>query len=377
MNIGIFETEHFEVTYTLIRLYDNGEHAITIFTNEATFRQFQYLFGKDIDRYEWIIKKEKESKYRFLLRMYREVKHRKTGLLYLNTISNNFIVYACMIRLLRPIRTIVTLHAINHFFRFRSAMSLRRWVRYAGKRALVQVTREFNVISDTLAGYLVNKLPAHKKVHCLPGAFFEQSRHHNLAPVINGRIHLVVPGSVDARRRNYDTVLELLERSRYLPVSVTLLGPFIPGYGDQIKEKCLRYAATNNNLSFYDTTVVDQPEFDRVMNEAHLILAPSVIHTILVDEIEETYGQSICSGNIADIIKHAKPFIIPQALTIPARLSASAITYNNIQDIIRVLESLLQQPARYEALVQQALHNSGEFTIDKIRARNPTLFIFS
>jgi len=374
MTVGIFETEHFEGSYPVIRLFDNGENQLTIFTNRESYRQFQWLFGEDINRYTWVVQEEKESKYRFALRMYKEVKQRKIDLLYLNTISHNFIVYASMIRLLPKTRVVVTLHAVNNYFRFKPAFSLRRWVRHTGKRALIKVTREFNVVSDTMVGHLTKLLPAHKKVHNLPGAVFERAAIPPSTPVIKDHIQLVVPGSIDARRRDYTVVLDLLEQGQHLPLHIVLLGPFVHPHGDAILEKCMRYAATHDNLVFYDNEVVDQPEFDRVMDEAHIVFTPSVIDTIMVDEVMETYGKSICSGNIFDIIKHAKPFITPAALTIPVNLTSSAITYNKVADIIQALELILQEPARYSALTQQAQQNSGEYTIAKIRARNAMLF---
>lgn len=374
MRIGIFDTEHFEVSYTVIRLFDNGVNQITVFTDAATFRQFEYLFGKDLHRYQWVIQGAQESKYRFLFTMYKLVRQQRMELLYLNTISNNFIVYAGIIAGLRKTRTIVTLHAINNHFRFKPALSFRRWIRHTGKRTLIAVTREFNVISDTMVSHLKSKLPAHKQVHNLPGAVFDRQQQVHPSQAIHDSIHIVVPGTVDPRRRNYDTVLELLEQSRHLPVRITLLGAFAQPYGNAIRSACSRYAATHNNLVFYNTATVDQSEFDRVMQEAHLVWMPSVIDTVLVDDIPETYGISICSGNVADVIKHAKPFLAPAGLTLPGNLAGSAVTYNNVTDIVRFLETLRQSPARYEELLQQAVHNSGYYTIEKVRAQHPTLF---
>lgn len=373
MTVGILETEHFETAYPLIRLFDNEMNKIIIFTNEETYRQFQYLLGNDCQRYEWVIQQSAESKYKFIWRMYRRIKRLRVGLLFLNTISNNFIVYACMIGLLGNTRSIVTLHAINNYFRFKPAFSLRRWVRHTGKRALIKVTKEFNVISGTMVNYLTDKLPAHKIVHNLPGAVFEEHHWRHTTPAIHERINLVVPGSVDARRRDYAIVFELLEYGRHLPLNITLLGPFADPFGNSIHEKCMQYAAKHHNLFFYDR-LVDQPEFDRVMNDAHIVLAPSAIDTVMVDEIAETYGKSICSGNIFDAVKYARPFITPQALTIPANLTTSAITYTHVQHIVQALESMHRDPARYEELLQQALHNSKEYTIGKVRSGNPTLF---
>jgi hypothetical protein len=215
-------------------------------------------------------------------------------------------------------------------------------------------------------------LPSWKKVHNLPGAVFDKAQYQNLAPVVTRKLNIVIPGSVDNRRRNYNTVFELLDQCRHLPVTITLLGGFVHPHGAAIKERCL--AADDPNLVFYGDEVVDQPEFDKVMNEAHLVFIPSVIDTVIADGTRERYGVSISSGNIFDVIKHAKPFIIPLTLKIPDRLVSSAITYNTIADIVTKLEAFVQQPDRYQQLQQQAILNSGEYTIAKIRERNATLF---
>ena len=374
MQIGIFETEHFEGAYPVIRLFDDGHNKITIFTYQQAYRQFRHLFAEDMHRNEWVIREDDESKYQFMQRLYRETKQRKIELLYMNTVTNNFLFYAWMIRLLKGIRIVVTLHDINNYFRFTPAFSLRRWVRYAGKRSLINSVREFNVVSETMVPYLESKLPAWKKVHNLPGAVFDAAQYQNLAPAVNEQIRIVVPGSVDGRRRNYDTVFELLDQCRHLPVTVTLLGGFANPYGAAIKERCLKTAANYPNLVFYGDEVVDQPEFDKVMNEAHLVFIPSMVDTIIADGTRERYGVSISSGNIFDVIKHAKPFIIPVSLKIPDRLASSAIAYHTIADIVACLEELVQQPDSYQPLLQQAIHNSGEYTIPKVRARNATLF---
>ena len=43
MHVGIFETDHFEAAYPVIRLFDNGENDITIFVYEKSYRQLQFL----------------------------------------------------------------------------------------------------------------------------------------------------------------------------------------------------------------------------------------------------------------------------------------------------------------------------------------------
>lgn len=373
MRIGIFETEHFEGAYPIIKLFDNGKNDITIFTYEKPYRQFKYLFQDDLQRYSWVVKEENESRYRFIYRIYKESKKRNIELLYLNTILDNHFFYVWMIRRLSNLRIIVTLHAINNHFYFKPAFSLRRWVRNTGKKQMIRSVKEFNVVSSTMISYLQSFLPAHKKVYALPGAVFE-GRHVLLpAPSPGEPIKLVVPGTVDVRRRNYEAIFELLEQcnGRSIPISIVLLGGYYGEAGKAILQKCKAYAANHNNLHFYETEVVDQPEFDRVMNDAHFVFIPSVIDTVLSDDIEERYGQSISSGNLFDIIKHAKPFIVPAALALPADLKGSAITYNTVAEIVDMLP---QHISRYEEFARKAVTSSQHYTIEEIRKKYPTLF---
>lgn len=377
MRVGIFETEHFEGAYPIIRLFDNGKNEITIFTYETSYRQFRFLFGDQIDRYHWIVKGSEETRYHFMLRIYRETRSRKIGLLYMNTITDNHLFYALLIFFLHQTRIIATLHNINAYFMFKPAFSLRRWVRYIGKRSFIKTVKEFNVVADTMVSYLKGHLPAYKKVYSLPGAVYEMTTPYPCSsPAATGIVRIVVPGSVDGRRRDYEQVFDLLDACNLqgIAISIVLLGGFNGDYGQMVLEKCRSYTQQQANLLYYDTHIVDQPEFDRVMNEAHIVFIPTVIDTILVDGIQETYGQSISSGNLFDIIKHARPFMAPAALRLPDNLKSSCIPYHSVDDIVSFLQNYLRDDALFRLLSKNAEQNSQQYTIAKVRERNPTLF---
>src|SRR5688500_480776 len=114
MQIGIFETVHFEGAYPVIKLFDNGTNKITIFSYENSFRQFQHLFKDSMTNYSWVVKESSESRLHFILRVYKHSRKANFDILYFNTISDNHIVYAFMILLLRKTRIILTLHDINN-----------------------------------------------------------------------------------------------------------------------------------------------------------------------------------------------------------------------------------------------------------------------
>ena len=376
MEIGIFETEHFEGVYPVIRLFDNNKNNITIFSYEASYKQLHYLFHSQLDKYDWVIKADKKSKYTFIYELFKGIKKRKIKIVYLNTISNNFIVYALMIVLLRKVRVIVTIHNINSYFEYKNSISLKRWIRYIGRKLLLSVVKEFNVVSMIMVDYLEKKLPPNKKVHCVPGAIFEENSSRQTQPVTSEHINIVIPGSVDGRRRDYEQVfmlLHLLELKK-ISVTITFLGRFYEEYGKRILEKCKSVQLEYTQLKYYEFDTVDQPEFDRVMNDASFVFIPSVINTIIEDGVTETYGLSISSGNLFDVIKHAKPFIAPEQLKFDFFLEKSCYRYSTAEDIAAFIASVHDDATLYSSFQQAAFEASKKYTLEKVRERNASLF---
>ena len=376
MKIAIFETEHFEVTHTLIRLFDYPGNQLTIFVYEKSYRQLQFLFREEISKYNWIIKTGNESKYSFIHQLYKTAKREQYDLLYFNTIADNHILYAVLVSLLKKTRIVMTIHDINGFFTYVPSLSIKRLLRYMGKRMLVKNVNEFNVITASMAVLLKDKLPAGKKVHCLPGGVYDKTTNSTTTLAAKATIQIVVPGTIDYRRRDYNLLFQLLAiaNQQSLPVTITLLGGFDEQYGTGIREQCRQYATQHINLQFYDTAVVDQPEFDRVMAAAHLVCIPSMREAVINDGVTETYGISICSGNIFDIVRFAKPFIAPVHLATEPALKNSYLQYTSTDDIIAHLGDLLSHPDKYRQLSNHAVAASMEYTVYKVRARNKDLF---
>jgi hypothetical protein len=299
----------------------------------------------------------------------------KFDILYLDTVSDNHIAFSVVILLLRHSRVILTLHEINSHFTFKPTTNIRKWIRYVGKRSLIKAVKEFNVISYTMLDYVKTKLPANKKLHCIPGAIFEEAKRPSVPDTLNVSIRVVVPGSIDNRRRNYELVFDLLEEvnQKDLLISFVLLGG-ISEYGKDILDRCKQYVSKLSNLTFFQTDIIDQPIFDREMDQAHFVLIPSVIETNISDGIPETYGLSISSGTISDVIRHAKPFIVPQRLAVQEDIESACFKYKKRADIVPFLEKFVNNPEKYKEWKVNAIHNSRAYTIDAIRKRNPSLF---
>jgi hypothetical protein len=373
MKTGIFEMEHFEGAYPVIQLFDMPDSQLVIFTDAETWQRFADLFKQDVNRFQWEVLDNTQGKWRFFRQLYKAAKKHKLDIFYLNTISNNHLFYAWVIGLLRVPRVVITVHDINCLFKSNWALKLRPLFHHIGKKALIKRVKEFNVVSDTMVDYLRKTTHGQNQIHNIPGAVFESEQH---LLNISDHIHLVVPGSLDKKRRDYHQVFALLKAAeeKQLPLHVTLLGGYMDDYGKAIikraKELVLKYA----RVTVYDIRLVHQDEFDKQLNAAHFVFIPSVMDTAICFSIPEVYGLTKSSGNMFDVIKHARPFITPQSLRISTTLVSSCFRYTSIDDLTGFLQTVLQNKNEYAHWQQRALTNSKEYTIAKVRSRNPTLF---
>ena len=371
MKIAIFETEHFEGAFPVIKLFDLPGNEITVYTSPDTHKRFTDLFRENASRFDWVILPAR-GRLRFFRSLYENLKNQKPDVLYINTISNNHLLYAFVLSLLSLKTVILTVHDINCLFESRPSLNFRKAAIHWGKKKLVRQVNEFNVVSDTMLSYLQTKAKQ-KKTHNIPGSVFE----NNYSPQpVNSLLRIVVPGSLDKRRRDYEQVFQLaaIADKEKTPLQIILLGGFSDEYGKAITERGNSFKSDNCKIITYDIEVVDQEEFDRQMDAAHFVLIPSVIDTKICGNIPEIYGITKSSGNIFDVIKHAKPFIVPAGLTISDNLRLSCFKYQKPGDVVAFLKSFITSPGKYDHWQMLALENSQNYTIEKVRERNASLF---
>lgn len=371
MKIGIFETEHFEGAYPVIRLFNLPGNSLFIFTNESTFAKFKDLFGESAADFTWIVLPDNLNRFAFVRRNFKAAKNHQLDLMYFNTISNNHILYALFMRSLKNVRTVMTVHDINCFFN-QKAISFREIVQKIGKRGLAKRLTDYNVVSDTMIPYLTSFVKG-KPIHNIPGAVYE---NRETAVNVGTNLHLVVPGSIDPKRRNYEEVFDLVNLAEGASVSlrITMLGGFFSEYGEKIIERAKTLKLRFVQLNYFEDSFVSQERFDHFMDACHFVYIPSVVETFICGQTPEVYGTTKSSGNIFDVIKHAKPFICPGRLRVPADLESSCVRYQQVEEIIQFAQKLLASPDDYTRLQQNALANSNHYTAEKIRERNRSLF---
>lgn len=367
MHVGIQESEHFEGVYPVIRLFDNGQHTISLFVNRYVKEKLLDLLGTDAHRYNWVVQEEGESSIHFCRRMRREILFRNIQLVYLNTISKHHLWYALLLPFSQA-RTILTVHDVNCLFKARMGIRPRAIAQFLGKKWLREKVAAFNTVSETVKPYLEKQCRKDQPVYTIPGAVYEQTMVPE--PTIPP-LRIVVPGSIDPKRRDYHKVLALAEMLRDEPVEIVLLGGGNSAYAKTIWQRCA--SAGLPNLVWFEKSVITQDSFDEWLNKAHFIWIPSVIETEICDGIREVYGITKSSGNIFDIIKHARPFLYPQGLVIPAELVHSGYQYTSLESLRAWIRQVSQNPASYQPFQAAAKTASEAFTVSHLRARFRTV----
>lgn len=368
MHVGIQESEHFEGVYPVIRLFDNGHNKLFLFVNRYVYDKLLDLLGKDAQHYHWVIQEEGESTLHFCRRMRQVILSRNIQLVYLNTISKHHLWYAWYLPFSRC-STILTVHDVNCLFKAVPGYTPRSFAQYLGKKRLRNKVSAFNTVSDTVKPYLQSLAQPNQAVYTIPGAVYERTA---AAPSGLPPLRIVVPGSIDGKRRDYHAVLALAKMLEKDPVQIILLGGGQSAYAQKIWQLCANSGLSN--LLWFEQAILSQDIFDQWLDNAHFIWIPSVINTEICEGIPEVYGITKSSGNIFDIIKHARPFLYPDTLVVPDAIQSSGYSYSNLDSLVQQVRQIISQPEGYARLLSAANEASGSFTISRLRARFSEVF---
>ncbi len=373
MKVVLFDSGHFETAYTLIRLFDVPGNGITIITDGQTETVLKSMLQEEAEKYDWIIADRWISNWSYFIYIKKQLSAIRPDTIFLNTIDRQPFYYALLINLLPAARVILTIHDINCFFQKGKIADFRQFLKWTSRKLLLRKTEGLNVIAETMITHLRTQVKNRKPLFHIPGAVFELQQSPR---VDSHRIKVVVPGTIDKKRRNYDEVFllcELLEEAA-LPVDIILLGGYNGNYGKAVIAKASHWQSQFTFLKFYDTILIPQPEYDRVMKEAHFLFSPVQVETKICGNVPEVYGISKSSGALSDAVRHAKPLILPEAYKITSSMQAACFRYKSLTEITDLIYKIFREPEVYLAWQENALRYSKWFTVPQVRERNLSLF---
>lgn len=323
MKIAIFEFDyHFVQLVTFCKMFEDSKHTVTVFTTTKMYKRFAEIKTNMTCTF---VVKEKESAARFMQTNHDNINNH--DLVFFNTVASE---YRAICNFNFTIPTIVRIHNANTYLKpfqnLHLPKNLFELFKYASfvMREMIP-TLDFYYISKlikkidciTLNDYyreeyvIKNKMIENEKIFpCLPFAMTESLPIAN-DPDQDGLI-ITIPGAIDERKRDYLIVVSAIKQAvskTKKPIVLYLLGKSIGKYGSVVISKLKELESENFELITFEN-FIPQEDFDRIMGDSDLILAPLIVkHQFRI--YTEVYGESKSSGSLSDLITYGKLTIFP------------------------------------------------------------------
>lgn len=365
MKIAIYETVHLDWIIPYAELLAEEDISVSFITS-ATFKpDLESILAQQNTRYTWYFLNPNDRYDEFYKKIYFVLKSDHYDLVILNSIDSKLLILFGILIIAKPGRILVNLHDVNNFFRVNPSLNVRTNIRSISKKLLMLLTDGYIVNAESMKAYIIKNYLTKKPVYWLQPVYYKPESPAQV-PVTNA---IVVPGSIDQRRRDYDLVLQVIqEMLKYkLPIKWILAGKPMEDYGVEIIEKARGLNRQGADISFYKE-VIPENEFQQIIAVSSWILSPLVSSTTIHDNIVEVYGESKGSGNVYDAIRHAKPLIIPSAVTVPKEIVSSCIKYESKDNLVEQLLKILTDDAISLEYRQKAERNSQHFSKERVKS---------
>jgi hypothetical protein len=181
----------------------------------------------------------------------------------------------------------------------------------------------------------------------------------------SGWLSVTVPGQIERRRRDYDTVLdvftELFERHGD-GVSLTLLGGPQGSYGDRIVDRCRSLSNRGYTVEWF-SEFVPISKYHETIQESDLLLCP-LQPSIDRGGWTETYGETKGTGSVFDGIRNATPMVFPDHFCVSDELEDATVGYGDDGELEAAMNRLIAEPDRLEALRAAAATVAEGYDLD-------------
>lgn len=366
MKIAIYETVHLDWIIPYAELLAEEDISVSFITSAIFKRDLESILAQKNLRYTWHFLDPNERYDEFYQKIYAVLKNDHYDLVILNSIDSRLLILFVILMIAKPGRIWVNLHDINNFFKIKPSLNIRTNIRSIGKNLLMLLTDGYIVNAESMKGYMIKNHLTKKPIYWVQPVYYKPSLPVQ-EPFSNNTI--VIPGSIDQRRRDYDLVLEVIQKMLNYKMAVKwiLAGKPVEDYGVKIIGKAKELKRQGADISFYKE-VIPENQFQQIISSSSLILSPLVSATTIHDNIVEVYGESKGSGNVYDAIRHGKPLIVPFTVTVPKEIVSSCIKYESKDNLVEQLLRILTDNAILSEYRQKAERNSQNFSKERVKS---------
>jgi len=352
---------------------------VTVFTTPSIFSYVKDELKGNISEYEWILIDENESVLSFLKKVERICTDR-IDLLVVNTLRKwQFLFFNPRCKKIFIPRNLNwwyqdTKSLRIHFNKIKEMHNI--FIKYPMFNCITGpvirkliICRYDGVIVEypPFNKYIRDNFNYKKRIYFFPHMAFE-----NVPPQKRGdTVVFVVPGMVQKKRRDYNTILKVFEDlvSKYKEsVELYLLGKPVGDSGHEVLFFCKKLKEKGYKIYYFKEYV--SPEiFEEILYRADIILSPMKMNFKLRwYGIEETYTVTKGTGTFTNSIKYAKPVIVPKYYNVAEEINTSYLKYRDEFDLRDILENLICNREELEYLKKEALKNARKFSLEKIHS---------
>lgn len=191
--------------------------------------------------------------------------------------------------------------------------------------------------------------------------------------IIKSKIRITIPGIVDNGRRDYVSVLRILDEEKELfknTYEVELLGPLKKTENN--KEIIKKIEALNQHgftVISYPEKYIPLEEYDNKLAQADLILGNLNVSI----SKHSTYGKTKESGTAFAMIRVAKPGLLPSAYQVMDEVKSSTVSFKSYKHLKEILIDLAKDKGRLKVLNEEAKKNALKFLPETIYKGLPTI----
>lgn len=355
--ILIYETTHHENLPALLDLAEARFSQVAVFLREISYHN---LSGQGSPEQRWpridfFVQTGDCPNRRFIRQLFSHIRRHSFTHLHLATLDNNLLVFACRLAV-TPAHLSLTVHEVNEYFS-NSILSLRIASETLAKLILRRRISHYHFFLPAMAARFRERLPDAVTVF-IPSRFYTGHPAPHPAPTNAGAPSIVIPGSIDPNRRNYNDVLQVL--------TILLSNPITPPFtlvllGDAATEAASRIIGdfqplTGDRLSLRTHKgYINEAMYEEELATAHLIWSPLNVHKKSSRNSPETYGQTTASGLTADILLNPCPAVVPADFVIADAFRTAIYPYRSPEEAADIIRRLLLESESYAA-IREKIH---------------------
>jgi hypothetical protein len=364
----IYETTHYETLPALVELAVEQFEQVTIYAVnqdiEESCRHFP-VFGSN--KIKWVEKTNDQNNRTFIKQLFDELASGDYSHLFINSLDHNLFYFSQQLsRIGKNIHTVLNVHTIHDYTsnRYNSILNISESL---AKKKLHRLIKNYRVLAPAMPAYMKSRLK-NIEAEYIPGMFY---RSFPLPDSQRSPFRIVVPGTVEKKRREYElipTVLEELKKrlDSSREIELVILGNANSVFGKELEQNIQAVLSPSISLILFDRDV-PYDTYSSYYASAHIIWAPVRLHMESIREVKEINGLSNSAGFIVDFIHYAHPSLIPSTIKFDDQLDLLFYQYANAEEVAIQLMTFINNPGILQERQQQIRDFCNSYTGEKFR----------